>query len=29
MKGGWPKRFDHTDKKFGSGGKGPKQKKGK
>jgi len=25
----WPKRFDHTDKKFGSGGKGPKQKKGK
>ena len=26
---GWPPRFDHTGKKFGPGGKSPKQKHGK
>ena len=26
---GWPKRFNDTGKQFGSGGKAPKQKKGK
>ena len=26
---GWPKKFNHTDKKFGSGGSAPKQKRGK